>query len=75
MAASLEQALGDADVILLLVRHTQLTSLSPDEVASKARGRIVIDCVNGWDARLWRAAGFTVHRLGVNKEDLVDEKS
>jgi UDP-N-acetyl-D-mannosaminuronic acid dehydrogenase len=75
MAASLEEALGDADVILLLVRHTQFTSLSPEEVASKTRGRIVIDCVNAWDVSLWRAAGFTVHRLGVSKEDLVDEKS
>ncbi len=67
MAASLETALRDADAILLLVRHTEFVSLNPEEVASKTKARLVVDCVNAWDPDLWKKAGFTAFRLGVNK--------
>ncbi|MBN2115841.1 MAG: nucleotide sugar dehydrogenase [Anaerolineales bacterium] len=66
-AANLEDALKEAEAILLLVRHTDFVNHRPDELASKTAARIVVDCVNAWDADLWKEAGFTVHRLGVNK--------
>jgi UDP-N-acetyl-D-mannosaminuronic acid dehydrogenase len=67
MAESLDAALQDADAILLLVRHTEFLGLQPEDVASRTRARIVVDCVNAWDPDLWKKAGFTTIRLGVNK--------
>lgn len=67
MAPSLEAALEDADAILLLVRHSEFLDYDPLAIASKTRARLVVDCVNGWNAEQWRQAGFRVSRLGVNK--------
>jgi UDP-N-acetyl-D-mannosaminuronic acid dehydrogenase len=75
MAASLESALELADAILLLVRHTQFAQFRPAEVAVKTRARVVIDCVNTWDASSWREAGFEVHRLGVNRQNPIRQDS
>jgi len=67
MVASLEAALKEADAILLLVKHTDFVNFKPAELASKTKARIIIDCVNAWDADQWNKAGFKVFRLGVNK--------
>ncbi|HSL42328.1 MAG TPA: nucleotide sugar dehydrogenase [Anaerolineales bacterium] len=78
MAAGLDAAIEDADAILLLVRHTEFVNLDPDAIASKTNTRTLIDCVNGWNSDRWQKAGFTVHRLGVNKADqtaLIDQRS
>jgi UDP-N-acetyl-D-mannosaminuronic acid dehydrogenase len=75
MAKSFEACLQDAESIVLLVRHTQFLSLDPQEVAARTPARIVLDCVNGWNTTLWENAGFVVHRLGVNKPDLVNQQS
>ena len=65
MAASLDTAIQDSDMLLLLVKHTEFMSLDPVTVRSKSTARVVIDCVNGWDLTLWKNAGFRVFRLGV----------
>jgi UDP-N-acetyl-D-mannosaminuronic acid dehydrogenase len=67
MVTSLEAALKEADAILLLVKHTDFVNFKPDELASRTKTRIIVDCVNAWDAERWNNAGFKVHRLGVNK--------
>ena len=67
MAISLEAALKETDAIVLLVRHTEFVSLKPEEVAAKTKARLVIDCVNAWDADHWNKAGFKLFRLGVRK--------
>src|SRR5215208_306623 len=67
MASSLEAALADADLILLLVRHTEFLAVDPNDIAAKTNARLVLDCVNGWNSEQWKNAGFTVFRLGVNK--------
>ncbi len=67
MAASLEEALKDADAILLLVRHTQFCEMSPSKVAALTSTRVVVDTVNAWDATLWEEVGFRIFRLGVGK--------
>jgi UDP-N-acetyl-D-mannosaminuronic acid dehydrogenase len=67
MANSLEDAIKDADAILLLVSHTQFKSLNPDELASQTHARVAVDCVHAWSQQSWTAAGFTLHHLGVNK--------
>ncbi len=67
MASSLEDAVKDADAIILLVKHTEFTTLNPNELAQKTKARIVIDTVNGWNDEVWKNAGFTLFRLGNNK--------
>jgi len=75
MASSLDSAIEDADAILLLVRHTEFVNLSPEQLMVKTKSRILFDCVNGWNTESWKNAGFTVHRLGVNKLETVNQRS
>lgn len=75
MTMSLEAALKEADALLLLVRHTDFVSFNPEEIAAKTEARVVVDCVNAWDAEHWKKAGFTIYRLGVNKTEAVNQKS
>lgn len=67
MAALLEDALRDADAILLLVNHTQFRAIDPLWLKSNTRAALVIDTVNGWDRSSYIAAGFTFIRLGDRK--------
>lgn len=67
IAGSLDSALTDVDALLLLVRHTVFSSLDPTDLASRTRARTAIDTVNAWEADQWEAAGFSLHRLGVNR--------
>jgi UDP-N-acetyl-D-mannosaminuronic acid dehydrogenase len=67
MASSLDEVLQEADLLLLLVRHTEFLNFDPNTIASSTKARLIVDCVNGWDAEAWRKAGFDVFRLGVNK--------
>lgn len=65
---SLENATSDADMVVLLVGHTQFKSLAPDRLAAMTRSRILVDLVNGWNAESFITAGFKVFRLGVGRE-------
>ena len=67
LAQSLDAALQDADLILLLVKHAEFLALDPQDVATKSRAGVVVDCVNGWKAESWKQAGFQFHRLGDSK--------
>jgi UDP-N-acetyl-D-mannosaminuronic acid dehydrogenase len=67
MAPSLEAALEDADLLLLLVRHSEFLAYDPAAIAEMTHARIVVDCVNSWNTEQWKQAGFRFSRLGVNK--------
>jgi UDP-N-acetyl-D-mannosaminuronic acid dehydrogenase len=67
MATSLAAAIQDAEALLLLVKHTEFSDMSPVEMKTKTAARIVVDCVNGWDHAAWKDAGFKVFRLGVHQ--------
>jgi UDP-N-acetyl-D-mannosaminuronic acid dehydrogenase len=67
ISPSLEDALSGADLILLLVKHTEFLMLDPNDVASKTTARRAVDCVNGWNVERWQNAGFKLFRLGVRK--------
>lgn len=71
MSASLDDALEDADAILLLVKHTAFAEFNAGHIASKTPARIAIDCVNGWKAEEWQKAGFQFYRLGDNKPPIL----
>lgn len=64
---TLEAALEDAELILLLVSHGEFKMLTPMQVQSLTPARILVDTVNSWQGKDWVAAGFVYHRLGVRK--------
>jgi UDP-N-acetyl-D-mannosaminuronic acid dehydrogenase len=66
--ASLEEALADADLVLLLVNHTQFRALTPAQLASQTSARILVDTVGLWSENPWREAGFSLRRLGVSQQ-------
>lgn len=67
ISPSFEDAIRDADALLLLVKHSEFASLIPAQVAQKTKARIAVDAVNGWKKAEWQAAGFTLVRLGAGK--------
>jgi len=67
MATGFDDAIQNADAILLLVNHTEFRNFTPDIMTSKTQCRILIDCVHAWSQEPWSKAGFTLHHLGVNK--------
>ena len=64
--SNLEDAVADADAVILLVAHSELKILDAATVAASMPGRVAVDAVNGWDAEKWQEAGFTLARLGVS---------
>ncbi|RPI34516.1 MAG: UDP-N-acetyl-D-mannosamine dehydrogenase [Chloroflexota bacterium] len=64
---ALEEAISEADLLLLLVPHTLFKALDPHQVAALTPARMVVDTVNGWKAEAWEAAGFCVFRMGDGK--------
>lgn len=64
-APTLEDALVNVDVIVLLVAHTQFLELTPGFIADHTPCRQLVDTVNGWRTAEWEPAGFTIHKLGV----------
>ena len=68
MAQSFDAALQEAELLILLVKHTEFVNFDPKAIAAKTNARLVVDCVNGWDAGSWSKAGFQVFRLGANKK-------
>ncbi len=68
-AASLAEAVSDADLILLLVNHSQLRDLDPLELAKLTPARLALDTVGAWLPKNWEAAGFRLFRLGVGAPD------
>jgi len=63
-AASTDEAVRGADVVLVLTEWPEFVNASPVAVADLARGRTVIDARNCLDPDAWRAAGWTLHALG-----------
>jgi UDP-N-acetyl-D-mannosaminuronic acid dehydrogenase len=65
MAANIDEAIADAEVILLLVGHREFKALDPKKLWESTPARLAIDAVNGWDRETWTRAGFKIFRLGV----------
>jgi UDP-N-acetyl-D-mannosaminuronic acid dehydrogenase len=68
---TLEQAIADAEIILLLVAHTEFKLLNAQQFAELTPARIIVDTVNAWSERQWLDAGFRFIRLG--KGDISQE--
>jgi UDP-N-acetyl-D-mannosaminuronic acid dehydrogenase len=72
MSSTLDDAIKDADALILLVKHTEFAQFNPAEIAKKTKARVVVDTVNGWNGEAWNNAGFTLIRLGDNKSKVVN---
>lgn len=67
VAGSLEEAIQNADTLLLLVGHSQFKQFDPRTLREITTARVAVDAVHGWDRDAWLAAGFKFHRLGDGK--------
>lgn len=69
MATSLEEAVKQAEIIVLLVNHTEFKRLDPRELVNITSARAILDTVGAWKPETWEMAGFKTHRLGVSKRE------
>jgi UDP-N-acetyl-D-mannosaminuronic acid dehydrogenase len=60
----LEQAVRDAEAVVLLVDHRAFQELDVDLVAALVSGKRVLDARNSLDRATWQAHGFEVSLLG-----------
>jgi UDP-N-acetyl-D-mannosaminuronate dehydrogenase len=65
--ATLEDTVRSADVLLLLVGHSQFRSLKPAQMRGMTPARVAVDAVDAWDRVTWQSAGFEFLRLGDGK--------
>jgi len=68
MAHSLEEAVQAAEMVVLLVGHSQFKALEPQALAALTSARVVVDTVNGWNGSAWQAAGFKMVKLGKGEK-------
>ncbi len=66
-SAVFNDSIADADLLLLLVGHTELITLNPSQISSLTTARTAIDTVNGWEKVSWENAGFRLLKLGGRK--------
>jgi len=59
----LDLALVDANIILILVAHTQFKSLDIEHIKTVSCARTILDTVNIVSSE-WKVAGFNVYQLG-----------
>jgi UDP-N-acetyl-D-mannosaminuronic acid dehydrogenase len=59
----LEDALVDADLVVLGVGHDRFTNLDPVDVRKQTRADLVYDAVRAWDKNRWEGAGFQFYGL------------
>jgi len=64
IATTLEDAIEDAELLLLLVGHRELRDLDPKRVSELTPTRLLVDAVGSWDNQAWSQAGFKLIRLG-----------
>jgi UDP-N-acetyl-D-mannosaminuronic acid dehydrogenase len=64
---TLADAIADADLLLLLVNHSEFKLLDPAQLLLQSKARIAYDCINAWNIETWNKAGFVLHRLGDAK--------
>lgn len=62
---TLAEALQNAELVILLVGHSQFREMSAAQLAAMTPARIVIDCSGAWKGCAWEEAGFKLIRLGV----------
>lgn len=68
-ATSLEGAIHQSEILVILVGHNQFRALKAEDVLGKTNARIIFDTVNCINKAEWKNKGFSVFRLGDQKEN------
>jgi len=61
---TVEEAVADAELVLLLTEWKQYVSLDPTEVKRWVKLPRILDGRNALDVEAWRSAGWTYRALG-----------
>ncbi|WP_431220313.1 UDP-glucose dehydrogenase family protein [Leifsonia xyli] len=64
LAGSAEEAVQDADVVLLITEWPEFTGIDPEALGALVAHRTIIDGRNALDPEVWRAAGWSYRGLG-----------
>jgi UDP-N-acetyl-D-mannosaminuronic acid dehydrogenase len=64
---SIEDAIKDVDIIVLLVAHQQLRDLSAAAIKKQNSSAVVFDTVNAYEASEFTEAGIQLFKLGVGR--------
>ena len=67
LSAELQDVIGTADLLLMLVAHREIRALEPAWFTVHTPARLVVDTVNLIDEQQWVSAGFQLQRLGVGQ--------
>ncbi len=67
-AGNLKEAVVQAELVVLLVAHSEFREADPQQVAHFTPARIVLDTVGVWNRQSWTSAGFDLHVLGDRKK-------
>ncbi|MBC7519294.1 MAG: UDP-glucose/GDP-mannose dehydrogenase family protein [Microbacteriaceae bacterium] len=62
--ATAEEAVRDADVVVLLTEWSEYRELDPTGISTLVRGAVIVDGRNCLNPARWRAAGWTYRALG-----------
>ncbi len=60
---TLEEAVKDAEIIVLLVGHEYFKNIKPNILDSITSANLIIDIVNGWNSRSFSRKGFRFFKL------------
>lgn len=69
---SAEDALDQADCVLLLTSHDEFKALDPKEFGKIMKKRLLVDTRNFLDKQVWKEANFQVHTLGDNSAGVLE---
>lgn len=64
----IESALDSVDLIVLVVAHEEFTQITPEVMSQLTLCRVIFDCTNTYEVTQWQQKGFTIVRLGENKD-------
>ncbi len=68
---NLQETIQGVDVIVLAVADKEFLSISPNHLFSMTECRVLVDAVHGFSTVEFEQAGFSIYRLGVNKNKMV----
>jgi UDP-N-acetyl-D-mannosaminuronic acid dehydrogenase len=64
LASSIQEAAQDADLLLVLVAHSQFKTMSPADI-TRMRKKQIFDACGCFEADRWKNTGFKLHVLGT----------
>lgn len=66
---SLDEAVKDADLIVILTDHQIFKNYNPEEIGDTMANKVIFDTKNAINRTAYETAGFSVYRLGDGKEN------